>query len=292
MSIFEGSAVALVTPFTENGVNFDELKKLLDFHIQNGTDAIVVCGTTGEPSTMTAEEKHAVIETSVKHVAGRVPVIAGSGGNNTAAAIEESKFCEGAGADALLVVTPYYNKCSQHGLARHYLAIADAVNIPMILYNVPARTGVNIQPGTLDQIADHKNIAAVKEASGNISQIAEVARLTKGRMDLYSGNDDQIVPLLSLGGKGVISVLANVIPRQVHDLCAAYLAGDVKKSCELQLKYNPLGNALFSDVNPIPVKTALNKMGFAAGPLRMPLCEMTPEADAKLENTLREYGLI
>ena len=210
MSIFEGSAVALVTPFTENGVNFDELKKLLDFHIQNGTDAIVVCGTTGEPSTMTAEEKHAVIETSVKHVAGRVPVIAGSGGNNTAAAIEESKFCEGAGADALLVVTPYYNKCSQHGLARHYLAIADAVNIPMILYNVPARTGVNIQPGTLDQIADHKNIAAVKEASGNISQIAEVARLTKGRMDLYSGNDDQIVPLLSLGGKGVISVLANV----------------------------------------------------------------------------------
>ena len=292
MSIFEGSAVALVTPFTQEGINFDALKRLLDFQLDNGTDALVICGTTGEPATMTVEEKHAVMQTAIQHVAGRRPVILGTGGNNTAAVIQESKYAEDLGADALLIVTPYYNKCSQEGLLRHYFAIAEQTALPIILYNVPGRTGVNLLPATAARLAEHPRLAAIKEASGNISQIAETIRLTRGRMDIYSGNDDQTLPILALGGKGVISVSANVIPRVMHDICALYLSGKTDEARDLFLEYNPLNLALFTDVNPIPVKTALNHMGFAAGPLRLPLCEMSPAAEAALTETLRRYALI
>ncbi len=292
MSIFEGSAVALVTPFTQEGIHFDALKRLLDFQLDNGTDALVICGTTGEPATMTVEEKHAVMQTAIQHVAGRRPVILGTGGNNTAAVIRESKYAEDLGADALLIVTPYYNKCSQEGLLRHYFAIAEQTALPIILYNVPGRTGVNLLPATAARLAEHPRLAAIKEASGNISQIAETIRLTRGRMDIYSGNDDQTLPILALGGKGVISVSANVIPRIMHDICALYLSGKTDEARDLFLEYNPLNLALFTDVNPIPVKTALNHMGFAAGPLRLPLCEMSQAAEAALTETLRRYALI
>lgn len=292
MSIFEGSAVALVTPFTEDGINFSALKRLLDFQLGNGTDALVICGTTGEPATMTVEEKHSVMKYAIDYVAGRRPVILGTGGNNTSAVIAESKYAQSLGADALLIVTPYYNKCSQDGLVKHFFAVADAVDLPIIVYNVPGRTGVNVAPATLARLAEHPNIQAIKEASGNISQIAEMARLIKGKMDLYSGNDDQIVPILSLGGKGVISVLANVAPKAAHDICASYLSGDVKTACDLQLHYNPLNAALFSDVNPIPVKTALNLMGFEAGPLRLPLSEMSAQGKDALRSVLQSYDLI
>lgn len=292
MSIFEGSAVALVTPFTQEGIHFDALKRLLDFQLDNGTDALVICGTTGEPATMTVEEKHAVMQTAIQHVAGRRPVILGTGGNNTAAVIRESKYAEDLGADALLIVTPYYNKCSQEGLLRHYFAIAEQTALPIILYNVPGRTGVNLLPATAARLAEHPRLAAIKEASGNISQIAETIRLTRGRMDIYSGNDDQTLPILALGGKGVISVSANVIPRIMHDICALYLSGKTDEARDLFLEYNPLNLALFTDVNPIPVKTALNHMGFAAGPLRLPLCEMSQVAEAALTETLRRYALI
>ena len=292
MSIFEGSAVALVTPFTQEGIHFDALKRLLDFQLDNGTDALVICGTTGEPATMTVEEKHAVMQTAIQHVAGRRPVILGTGGNNTAAVIRESKYAEDLGADALLIVTPYYNKCSQEGLLRHYFAIAEQTALPIILYNVPGRTGVNLLPATAARLAEHPRLAAIKEASGNISQIAETLRLTRGRMDIYSGNDDQTLPILALGGKGVISVSANVIPRIMHDICALYLSGKTDEARDLFLEYNPLNLALFTDVNPIPVKTALNHMGFAAGPLRLPLCEMSQAAEAALTETLRRYALI
>lgn len=292
MSIFEGSAVALVTPFTEDGINFSALKRLLDFQLGNGTDALVICGTTGEPATMTVEEKHSVMKYAIDYVAGRRPVILGTGGNNTSAVIAESKYAQSLGADALLIVTPYYNKCSQDGLVKHFFAVADAVELPIIVYNVPGRTGVNVAPATLARLAEHPNIQAIKEASGNISQIAEMARLIKGKMDLYSGNDDQIVPILSLGGKGVISVLANVAPKAAHDICASYLSGDVKTACDLQLHYNPLNAALFSDVNPIPVKTALNLMGFEAGSLRLPLSEMSAQGKDALRSVLQSYDLI
>ena len=292
MSIFEGSAVALVTPFTQEGIHFDALKRLLDFQLDNGTDALVICGTTGEPATMTVEEKHAVMQTAIQHVTGRRPVILGTGGNNTAAVIQESKYAEDLGADALLIVTPYYNKCSQEGLLRHYFAIAEQTALPIILYNVPGRTGVNLLPATAARLAEHPRLAAIKEASGNISQIAETIRLTRGRMDIYSGNDDQTLPILALGGKGVISVSANVIPRIMHDICALYLSGKTDEARDLFLEYNPLNLALFTDVNPIPVKTALNHMGFAAGPLRLPLCEMSQAAEAALTETLRRYSLI
>ena len=291
-AIFEGSAVALVTPFTENGVNIPELKKLIDFQIENGTDAIVLCGTTGEPATMTEEERDLVITEGIKHIANRVPVIVGTGSNNTAHAIELSKKAEAMGADALLVVTPYYNKCSQEGLKRHFLAIADSVDLPIILYNVPSRTGVNVQAKTLAEVAKHKNIVGMKEASGDISLVAEMSRLAGNDITLYSGNDDQIIPLMSLGGKGVISVLANIAPKAAHDITHAYLDGDVKKANELQLYYNPLVSAMFIEVNPIPVKTALNIMGFEAGPLRLPLCEPSAANYEKLCNILKEYDLI
>lgn len=290
MAIFEGSAVALVTPFTEDGVNVPALKKLLDYQLEGGTDAIVVCGTTGEPATMSEAERDLVIRESIAHVNGRVPVIVGTGSNCTAHAVELSKKAEDMGADALLVVTPYYNKCSQEGLMRHYLAVADSTKLPIIAYNVPGRTGVNMKPETLAKLAKHPNIVAMKEASGDISQVAEMARTCD--VDLYSGNDDQIIPLMSLGGKGVISVLANVAPKVAHDIAALYLAGEIKKASELQLVYKPLIDALFMDVNPIPAKVALNLMGFEAGPLRLPLCEMTAEKTAALRSILQQYGLV
>lgn len=289
MSIFTGAGTALVTPFNETGIDFAAFEALIEYQIENGIDALVVCGTTGEPSTMTKEEKLSAIEFVVKQAAGRVPVIAGTGTNNTAVCIEAAMEACDLGVDGLLVVTPYYNKCSDAGLIRHYLSIADASSVPIILYNVPARTGVNVTPAVMKEISQHDNIAGIKEASANIAQIVETARICPD-IDLYSGNDDHIVPLLSLGGKGVISVVANVAPRMTHDLVASYLEGDTKKSLELQFKLNPLNKALFLEVNPIPVKTALNMIGLNAGVLRMPLCEMSADKAALLKKELIALG--
>ncbi|HCW53902.1 MAG TPA: 4-hydroxy-tetrahydrodipicolinate synthase [Clostridium sp.] len=290
--IFTGAAVAIITPFTENGINFEELKKLIDFNINNGTDAIVIAGTTGESSTMSDEEHKEAIRFTVKYANNRVPVIAGTGSNDTLYAVELSQYAEKVGADALLIVTPYYNKTTQSGLIKHYNYIADRVNVPIILYNVPSRTGVNILPKTALELSKHKNIVAIKEASGNLSQIAETISLCGENLTVYSGNDDQIVPILSLGGKGVISVLSNVVPRDAHNICSLYFEGKVKESKELQMKYLSLINALFIEVNPIPVKTALRLMGFNAGPLRMPLFDMD-EANLKvLKNELKSHKLI
>ncbi len=293
MSIFTGTGVAIITPMNEDlSVNFDELKRIIDDQIENGTDSIIICGTTGEASTLTHEEHLECIKVAVEHVNGRVPVVAGTGSNCTATAIYLSTEAEKYGADALLVVSPYYNKATQAGLVSHFGAIADAVNIPIILYNVPSRTGCNILPKTVATLAkEHDNIVAIKEACGNISQVAQLAKVTEGKVDIYSGNDDQIVPVLSLGGKGVISVLSNVAPKQTHDIVASYLAGDVQKSLAMQLEALPLIDQLFCEVNPIPVKAAMNLLGWNAGPLRAPLTEM--EA-AHMENLKREmvaYGL-
>lgn len=292
-SIFTGAGVAIVTPFHEDGsVNYPALEKLLEFHIENGTDSIVICGTTGESATLTPKEHSDVIKYTVDVVNHRIPVIAGTGSNETAYAIELSQDAENAGADAMLVVTPYYNKCSQRGLVRHYNAIADNVSKPVIIYNVPSRTGVNVLPETYAELAEHKNIVATKEASGNLSQIAQTIALCDDKLDVYSGNDDQIVPIMSLGGKGVISVLSNICPKIAHDIPTLYLEGKCKESAELQLKYLELCNAMFMDVNPIPVKVAMQMMGFDVGPLRMPLCEMTDANNAKLEAVLKKYNLI
>lgn len=259
--VFTGAAVAIITPMHADGtVNFEELGRIIDDQIAHGTDAIVICGTTGESAALSHEEHVECIRFAVKHTAKRVPVIAGTGSNDTAFAIEISKEAEEAGADALLLVTPYYNKTSQAGLIAHYTAIANAVTLPCIIYNVPSRTGVNLQPATLAELAKLPNVNAVKEASGNISQVADVAALCGEELNIYSGNDDQIVPILSLGGKGVISVLSNVAPQQAHDICAAWFSGDTAKSLELQLKALPLCHALFADVNPIPVKWAMNRL--------------------------------
>lgn len=293
MSIFTGAAVAIVTPFNEDTtVNYEKLDKLIEYQIENSTDAIVICGTTGEASTLSHEEHLDVIKHCVKTVNKRVPVIAGTGSNSTETAIYLSKEAEAAGADALLLVTPYYNKATQGGLYVHFKDTADAVNIPCILYNVPSRTGCNILPETAVKLAhDVKNIVAIKEATGNISQIAKLIQLADGCIDVYSGNDDQIVPIMSLGGLGVISVLSNVAPKQTHDMCQACLDGDFKKAAKMQLEALPLINSLFSEVNPIPVKKALNLMGFEAGPLRKPLTEME-EAHAKiLEENMKVYGI-
>ena len=293
MSIFTGAAVAIVTPFNEDTtVNYEKLDKLIEYQIENGTDAIVICGTTGEASTLSHEEHLDVIKHCVKTVNKRVPVIAGTGSNSTETAIFLSKEAEAAGADALLLVTPYYNKATQGGLYVHFKDTADAVNIPCILYNVPSRTGCNILPETAVKLAhDVKNIVAIKEATGNISQIAKLIQLADGCIDVYSGNDDEIVPIMSLGGLGVISVLSNVAPKQTHDMCQACLDGDFKKAAKMQLEALPLIDSLFSEVNPIPVKKALNLMGFEAGPLRKPLTEME-EAHAKiLEENMKVYGI-
>lgn len=290
--IFTGAAVAIITPFTEDGINFEELKRLIDFNIDNGTDAIVIAGTTGESSTMSDEEHKETIRFTVEYVNKRVPVIAGTGSNDTLYAVDLSQYAEKAGADGLLLVTPYYNKTTQSGLIKHYNYIADRVNIPIILYNVPSRTGVNILPKTALELSKHKNIVAIKEASGDLSQIAETISLCGDNLTVYSGNDDQIVPILSLGGKGVISVLSNVVPRDAHNICSLYFEGKVKESRELQMKYLSLINALFIEVNPIPVKTALRLMGFNAGPLRMPLFDMDEENLKVLKKELKAHNLI
>lgn len=294
MPIFKGAGVAIVTPFTQDDkVNFEELGKMIDFQIAGGTDAIIICGTTGESSTLTHEEHDECIKFAVEHTAGRVPVIAGTGSNSTAEAIRLSTHAQNNGADALLLVTPYYNKATQKGLIQHYTAIANSVDLPIILYNVPSRTGVNILPQTAVTLAKNvKNIVAIKEASGNISQVAELAALVDGCIDIYSGNDDQVVPLLSLGGVGVISVLSNVMPKLTHDMVMSYLNGDVKLSRQLQLSVMNLNKALFCEVNPIPVKEALNMMGWNAGAVRSPLCEMEPQHKELLRKELAAMKLI
>ena len=294
MPIFKGAGVAIVTPFTQDDkVNFEELGKMIDFQIAGGTDAIIICGTTGESSTLTHEEHDECIKFAVEHTAGRVPVIAGTGSNSTAEAIRLSTHAQNNGADALLLVTPYYNKATQKGLIQHYTAIANSVDLPIILYNVPSRTGVNILPQTAVTLAKNvKNIVAIKEASGNISQVAELAAIADGCIDIYSGNDDQVVPLLSLGGVGVISVLSNVMPKLTHDMVMGYLNGDVKLSRQLQLSVMNLNKALFCEVNPIPVKEALNMMGWNAGAVRSPLCEMEPQHKELLRKELAAMKLI
>ena len=294
MPIFKGAGVAIVTPFTQDDkVNFEELGKMIDFQIAGGTDAIIICGTTGESSTLTHEEHDECIKFAIDKVAGRVPVIAGTGSNSTAEAIRLSTHAQNNGADALLLVTPYYNKATQKGLIQHYTAIANSVDLPIILYNVPSRTGVNILPQTAVTLAKNvKNIVAIKEASGNISQVAELAALADGCIDIYSGNDDQVVPLLSLGGVGVISVLSNVMPKLTHDMVMSYLNGDVKLSRQLQLSVMNLNKALFCEVNPIPVKEALNMMGWNAGAVRSPLCEMEPQHKELLRKELAAMKLI
>lgn len=294
MAIFKGAGVAIVTPFYENGeVNYEQFAKNIDWQIENGTDAIIVCGTTGEAATLSHEEHLDVVRFCIRHTNGRVPVVAGTGSNCTSTAIYLSAEAEKAGADGLLLVSPYYNKATQNGLYEHFSRTAKSVKIPVILYNVPSRTGCNILPETAVRLAKEvENIVGIKEASGDISQIAKLAYLADGCIDIYSGNDDQITPILSLGGIGVISVLSNVAPKQTHDIVASYLAGDVKESARLQLAAYPLVKALFSEVNPIPVKKAMNLMGLGAGTLRLPLTEMEDAAAAKLEAEMKAYGIL
>ena len=294
MAIFEGAGVALVTPFKENGeINYGKLEELVEEQIALGTDAIIVCGTTGEASTMTHEEHLEAIKYVCDVTKKRIPVIAGTGSNSTDTAVYLSKDAEKYGADGLLLVSPYYNKATQKGLKAHFRAVADEVKIPILLYNIPARTGINIAAETIaDLCLNVPNIVGVKEASGNFSAIADLMNLSDGRVDLYSGNDDQIIPMLSLGGKGVISVLSNIAPAQTHEICEAYFKGDVKRSAALQLAAIPLINALFCEVNPIPVKAALNLMGKAAGPMRLPLTEMEPKNQDRLKQAMIEYGIL
>ncbi len=292
MTIFEGSGVAIVTPFTETGVDYNKLKELLEWHVKEGTDSIVICGTTGEATTMTLEEKKEVIKFTVDVINGRIPVIAGTGSNNTKASIDMSKYAESVGASAVLVITPYYNKTNHKGLLKHFEAINDAINIPIILYNVPSRTNMNITPSTLKELSTLKNVVAIKEASGNLSQIAEMKALCGDSIDIYSGNDDQIIPIMSLGGIGVISVLANVIPKEVHKMTRMYLDGKCHEASKIQIDTLELANSLFLETNPIPVKTALNLMGLNVGPLRLPLYEMDDSLKNSLEDTLKKYKLM
>ncbi len=289
--IFKGCGTAIITPFTEDGVNFEEFRKMIEFQISEGVDSIVVCGTTGESSTMSTEEKKETIKFAIDVANKRVPIIAGTGGNCTKSAIEMSKYAESIGADAVLVVTPYYNKTTQAGLVAHYKAIAESISIPVILYNVPSRTGLNIAPATYLELSKVENIVATKEASGNISQIAEIANLCGDNLAIYSGNDDQVLPILSLGGLGVISVLSNIIPKDVHNMVKYFLDGNVKEATKLQIDTLNLTSALFSEVNPIPVKAACNMIGFNAGIPRLPLVEMTDAGKEKLKNEIVNYGL-
>ena len=288
--IFIGCGTAIITPFTNNGVNFMEFKKLIEFQIKEGADSIIVCGTTGESSTMTTEEKKEVIKFAIDIANKRIPIIAGTGANCTKSAIEMSKYAESVGADAVLLVTPYYNKTTQAGLIAHYKAIAESITIPIILYNVPSRTGLNITPETCLELSKIENIVAIKEASGNISQVAEISNLCKGNLAIYSGNDDQILPILSLGGLGVISVLSNIIPRDVHDMVQNFFDGNIKEATKLQLDTLKLTSALFSEVNPIPIKAACNMCGFNVGTPRLPLVEMTTIGKEKLRKELINYG--
>ena len=294
MAIFKGAGVAIVTPMKNNEeVNYDKLEELINQQIDGGTDAIVIAGTTGESETLTMEEHRDVIKAAIEFTKHRVPVVAGTGSNCTRTAIQLSQEAEEAGADGLLIVTPYYNKATQNGLYEHYKEIAASVDLPIIMYNVPSRTGCNILAPTAAKIfKDIDNVVGIKEATGNISQVAKLMSLTNGEIDLYSGNDDQIVPILSLGGKGVISVLANVAPQKTHDIVAAYLAGDVRKSAKLQLEAVELIDALFCEVNPIPVKTAMNLLGWEAGPLRRPLSPMEPANVEKLKTAMKNYGIL
>ena len=287
--IFKGCGTALATPFTEDGINFEELRKMIEFQILEGVDSLIICGTTGESSTMSTEEKKSVIEFSVKIANGRVPVIAGTGGNNTKEAIAMSKYAESVGVDGLLLVTPYYNKTTQKGLITHFTKIADSVNIPIILYSVQSRTGMNIEPKTCLELSKVPNIVGVKEASGNISQVAEIAKLCQDELSIYSGNDDQIVPVLSLGGLGVISVLSNLYPKFVHTMVMDYLTGNWQKACSSQLNALPLIKALFSEVNPIPVKYALNQSGFDCGIPRLPLVELSDENKERINSALKNF---
>lgn len=293
MAIFKGAGVALVTPFREDeSIHFEALGRMVEEQIAGHTDAIIVCGTTGEPATMTAEERIECIKFVVEKVNHRVPVIAGTGCNCTRSAVELSKKAEELGVDGLLVVTPYYNKATQEGLYEHYKKIALATSLPIIMYNVPSRTGCNIMPETAARLGkDFENIVGIKEASGNISQVATLAALCKGNLDIYSGNDDEVIPILSLGGIGVISVLSNVAPQDMHDMVMEYLEGDQEKAVELQLSYLPLIHALFSEVNPIPVKEALNLLGKEAGPVRLPLTRMSEKNRRGLEQVLKTYTL-
>lgn len=295
MAIFKGAGVAIVTPFHEDGsVNYEAFAKQIDFQVDSGTDAIIVCGTTGEASTLTHEEHLDVIRFCVRQVAGRIPVIAGTGSNCTETAIYLSKEAEKAGVDGILVVTPYYNKCTQKGLYEHFRMVAEAVKVPMILYNIPGRTGgVLIQPETVVRLCTEvENIVGVKDATGDISEVAKLMSIAGDKVDVYSGNDDQVVPILSLGGKGVISVLSNVAPRQTHDMCAKFFDGDVEGSRAIQLSAIDLIKGLFCEVNPIPVKKAMNLMGMEAGPMRRPLTEMEPENAAKLEKAMKAFGIL
>lgn len=293
MSLFRGAGVALVTPFHQDkSVNYEELTRLLEFQIRNDTDAIIICGTTGEPVTMTEDERLSVIAHTVKVVAGRIPVIAGSGGNCTESVVTFSRKCQDVGADGLLIVTPYYNKATQNGLYAHYKAVAEAVQLPIIMYNVPSRTGLNLLPQTAARLGkDFSNIVALKEASGNLSQVADCIQMAEGNLEVYSGNDDQIIPILSLGGVGVISVLSNIAPKETHEMTAAYFTGDTKRAAELQLKYLELIRALFCEVNPIPVKKALELMGFDTKELRMPLTEMEGANVLRLQAAMQAAGL-
>lgn len=293
MAIFTGAGVAIITPFHADGsVNYDKLDELIEYHVANGTDSIVICGTTGESSTLTEEEHMECIRFTAERTKKRIPVVAGTGSNCTRTAIQMSKEAVAAGADGLLVVTPYYNKATQQGLINHYTAIANEAKAPIVMYSVASRTGCNLEPTTVAALVKNvDNIVAIKEASGNIGQVARIMQMTDGKIDLYSGNDDQIVPLLSLGGKGVISVLSNIAPQETHDICAKYFAGDVAGSCALQLKALPLVDQLFCEVNPIPVKMAANLMGMEVGGLRMPLTEMTAPNAEKLAKAMTEFGI-
>ena len=293
MSIFKGAAVAIITPMTETQeVNYEKLGELIEEQIAGGTDAIVICGTTGEASTLSHEEHLDAIKYTVEKVNHRIPVIAGTGSNSTETAIYLSQKAKKYGVDGLLLVSPYYNKATQKGLIAHFTAIADSVKVPVILYNIQGRTGVNIAPETIVYLFNNvENIVAVKEASGNISQVAKIMQLTDGKIDLYSGNDDQVVPILSLGGSGVISVLSNVAPRETHDMVQKFLDGDVAGSREIQLRALPLIDALFCEVNPIPVKAALNLMGKEVGPLRLPLTEMEPQNQERLAKAMKDFGI-
>ena len=293
MSIFTGAGVALVTPMNADGsVNFEKMKELIEFQIANGIDALIICGTTGEATTISDEDQIECVRFAKEVAAGRVPVIAGAGSNDTAHCIELAVACEKAGADGVLLVTPYYNKATQKGLIMHYTAVAEAINIPIILYNVPGRTGCNLAPKTVAELAKVENIVAVKEASGNLSQVAEIAALVGPDFDIYSGNDDQILPVLSLGGKGVISVLSNVAPKETHDMVAKFMDGDVQGAIKLQLDAIELISALFCEVNPIPVKAALNLMGYEVGSCKLPLCDMEPKNLETLKTAMTNYGLL
>lgn len=289
--LFKGCGTAICTPFDENGVNLKEFERLVEFQIQNDVDSIIVCGTTGEASTMTMEEKIATIKCAVNTSSGRIPIIAGTGGNNTKQVIETSKIAQELGVDGLLIVTPYYNKCTQNGLIEHYKEIAKNVNLPIIIYSVPGRTGVNIEPKTCLELSKIENIVAIKEASGNLSQVAEIAHLCGNNLNIYSGNDDQVLPVLSLGGIGVISVLSNVLPQYTHDMVQNYFDGNIAKSTKMQLDAIPLIKTLFSEVNPIPAKAALNNIGFNFGEPRLPLTKMSVEKEAILKNELAKFKI-